>query len=187
MAGSGAPPGRALRAGAVTDLAVVTQDHGSAAERSALLHAFPARRGAARPRVAGSPDAVPASRRLSRPVSAGRASRRRRPRGPQCLGRRRCRPVWYPATRSGRPYAAWIGTSLEDEWTRGAAGCRFPAASLSPPTPPCRGGSSERCYGTQAVSTRSSCLAAHDRRGGGTSRRAGRHPAHPRRRGRVPS
>lgn len=36
----------------------------------------------------------------------------------------------YPAARSGRPYAAWVGTSLEDEW-RGRAAALPPSRRLA--------------------------------------------------------
>jgi glycosyltransferase involved in cell wall biosynthesis len=100
----------------VTDLAVVTQDPRFGGGAVALLNAF--LRGAEQlgrtPRVLHQPY-LPLADSASQLLRAGRIAD----------AARDARSVWvvaaaapygYPAARSGRPYAAWIATSLEDEW-----------------------------------------------------------------------
>jgi len=100
----------------VTDLAVVTQDPRFGGGALTQVHAF--LRGAEqlgrRPDVL-HPPYLPLADSVSQLLRAGQIA----------AAARDARSVWvvaaaasygYPAARSGRPYAAWVGTSLDDEW-----------------------------------------------------------------------
>lgn len=100
----------------MTDLAVVTQDPRFGGGALAQLDAFlsGAEQIGRSPRVLHTPY-LPLADSVSQLLRAGRVA----------ASARAARSVWvvaaaapygYPAARSGRPYAAWIGTSLDDEW-----------------------------------------------------------------------
>ena len=100
----------------MTDLAVVTQEPRFGGGAHALVQAF--LRGAEQlgrtPHVLHQPY-VPLADSVNQLLRAGRIAAATREAGSVWVVAAAA-PYGYPAARSGRPYAAWIATSLDDEW-----------------------------------------------------------------------